>query len=305
MPYDLKTSTLCFPDDLKSCFACCPPIRPAGYEHQTHKNIIKRILRENTDSFVKEDRMKRPIRGYSCWALGYLDQDCRLPGCLLHPCRNDGIDLRYRVDYGEKCQREYCPEAKTFAGLPSHVKAFWVGLADGLDSFSYSSRRTNLLFRMMNWGEPFLHFISGAEAEEKLTGDSFLKIYPFFTNPLPPRGHAYLLGRLIDEKNLHWLKSTPFKNAFERFSSDLVASTGQKAQTLTRAQKPGNAEGQPGSHVHLLPLDRNFSDFLRLTLHVTQATLEEALTIKEEVDVRIEAFRKEGARCLNSTGMQS
>ena len=304
MAYDPETSTLCFPDDVKSCFACCPPIRPAGYEHVTHKNIIRRILRENTASFIREDRSTLPIRGFSCWALGYLDKDCRLVGCLLHPSQNGGVDLRYRVDYGEKCTRESCPEARTFEEFPPHVKAFWIHLAAGLDSFSYSSRSTNFLFRMMNWGKPLLHLIPAAEGEQKLAGDSFLNVYSFFTNPLPPRGHAYLLGRLIDEKNLHWLKSTPFKNAFERFSSDLVASTGQKAQTLTRAQKPGNAEGQPGSHVHLLPLDRNFSDFLRLTLRVTQATSEDALTIKEEVDARIEIFRKEGARWLNPTGMR-
>ncbi len=214
MPHDSKTRTLCSPDGLKSCFACCPPIRPAGYEHVMYKNIIRRILRENTASFVREDRATLPIRGFSCWALGYLDQDCRLPGCLLHPSQNDGIDLRYRVDYGEKCRRESCPEAKTFAKLPPHVKAFWIHLADGLDSFSYSSRSTNLLFRMMNWGEPFLHLIPATGGEEKLTGESFLKAYPFFATLLAPRGHAYLLGRLIDEKNLHWLKSIAFRKAF-------------------------------------------------------------------------------------------
>jgi len=296
MPYDLRISTLCFPDGLKSCFACCPPIRPAGYEHVTHQNIIRRILRENTASFVKEDRTTLPIRGFSCWALGFLDQDCRMAGCLLHPCQNDGVDLRCRVDYGEKCQRESCPEARIFERLPPHVKKFWIHLADGLDSFSYSSRSTNLLFRMMNWGEPFLDLVSAAEGEEKLTSESFLRAYPFFTTPLPPRGHAYLLGRLLDEKNLHWLKSAPFKHAFERLSSDL--------QTLSRALKFGNTAGQLNSYVHLLPLDRNFRDFLRLTFRITQASLEDALAIKEEVDARIGTFRQESPRWLNQTGAQ-
>lgn len=285
MPHDLSISTLCFPDGVKSCFACCPPIRPAGYEHATHRNFTRRILRENTDSFLRGDRSTLPIRGFSCWALGYLDKDCRIAGCLLHPWQNDGVDLRYRVDYGEKCRRESCPEAKIFERLPPHVKGFWIHLADGLDSFSYSATSTNLLFRMMNWGAPLLEAICAAEGNEKFTGESFLKAYPFFRSPLPPRGHAYLLDRLLDGKNLHWLRLTRFKDAFEGLSSGL--------QTLSRSQGAGSDQGPPRSYVHLLPLDRNLGDFLRLTLGVTQGSLEESLAIKEKVDARIEMFRKE------------
>jgi hypothetical protein len=296
LPDDLRTSTLCFPDGLKSCFACCPPIRPAGYEHLTHQNIIRRILRENTGSFVKKDRTTLPIRGFSCWALGYLDEDCLIAGCLLHPCQNDGVDLRFRVDYGEKCQRESCPEAKTFEKLSPRMKEFWIHLADGLDSFSYSARSTSLLFRMINWGALLLELICAAEGEEKFTGESFLKAYPFFTTPLPPRGHAYLLSRLVDDTNLHWLRSPRFRDAFERLASDL--------QSLCRAQGSGNAGRQARSYVHLLPLDRNLSDLLRLTLHVTQASLEDALAIKEKVDASIEMLRKESLEGLNRPGTQ-
>ena len=294
MPYDLRTSTLCFPDGLKSCFACCPPIRPAGYEHATHQNITRRILRENTASFIKGDRSTIPIRGFSCWALGYLDRDCRTAGCLLHPWQNDGVDLRYRVDYGEKCRRESCPEAKIFEKLPHHIKDFWIHLADGLDSFCYSARGTNLLFRMMNWGAPLLELIGAAEGGERFSGETFLKAYPFFRTSLPSRGHAYLLDRLVDDKNLHWLSSNRFKDAFEGLSSHL--------QTLTPAQKFGKPESQPRPYVHLLPLDRNLSDFLRLTLRVAQASLEEALAIKEKVDASIEMFRKESLQGLNRLG---
>jgi hypothetical protein len=290
MRHDLNTSTLCFPDGLKSCFACCPPIRPAGYEHATYKNIIRRILRENTASFVREDRATISIRGFSCWALGYLDRDCRLPGCLLHPFQNDGIDLRYRVDYGEKCQRESCQEARTFAKLPSDVKAAWIHLADGLDSFSYSSRSTNLLFRMMNWGEPLLHLIPAMGGEERLTGEAFLKTYPFFTTSLSPKGHAYLLCRLINEKNFHWLKSIAFKDGFERLSLDLL---GNFARSLTSTPS--------SSLVHLLPLDRNFTDFVRLFLGITRMTNEEALDLKCRIDAEVEKRRRTLARELWKT----
>ncbi len=296
MTRETTTSTLCFPDGLKSCFACCPPIRPAGYEHVLHRNIIRRMLRENTATFLKEDRNRVSIRGFSCWALGYLDRDYRLPGCLLHPSLNDGVDLRYRVNYGGKCQRETCPEAKTFSLLPPPIKAFWSHLADGLDSFSYSSRSINLLFRMMNWGSPLLQWISVAEGQKRFTGESFLRAYPFFTTSLPPRGHAYLLRRLIvDDRSLHRLKSIPFKHAFERFSSDLVVQVMiQRPQTILGAQALRNEEDRAPSYVHHLQLDRDFGDFLRLTLRVTQATLEDALAIKHEVDTRIQMFRDEG-----------
>jgi hypothetical protein len=185
------------------------------------------------------------------------------------------------VDYGEKCRRESCPEAKTFANLPPSVKAFWIHLTDGLDSFSYSSRSTNLLFRMMNWGEPFLHLISATEGEEELTRESFLKSYPFFTTALPPRGHAYLLGRLIGEENLHWLKSVAFKDAFERLSLDLLENF---AQSLIATPT--------SSLVHLLPLDRDFTDFVRLFLGMTRITNEEALDLKCGIDAEVEKTRQ-------------
>ena len=71
-------SSLCCPDDQKTCFACCPPIRPAAYEHIEFKNMIKRVLRENTASIDRQGRTVIPIRGYSCWALGYLDRGHKL-----------------------------------------------------------------------------------------------------------------------------------------------------------------------------------------------------------------------------------
>jgi hypothetical protein len=108
----------------KNLFRLLPPIRPVGYEHIRHKNIIERMLRENTLAFNKEDRGLSPITGFSCWALGYLDEEYRRIGCLLHPFQNDGVDLRYRVDYGSKCCRESCPESKTFSDLDPCAKEF-------------------------------------------------------------------------------------------------------------------------------------------------------------------------------------
>ncbi|MBL7211240.1 MAG: hypothetical protein ISS61_02540 [Desulfobacteraceae bacterium] len=58
--------TLCLPDTEKNCFACCPPIRPAGYEHLQHTGIVKRMLRENTRAFAGKGAAISPITGFSC-----------------------------------------------------------------------------------------------------------------------------------------------------------------------------------------------------------------------------------------------
>jgi hypothetical protein len=282
--------TLCFPDLQKSCFACCPPIRPSGYEHLQHKNINKRILRENTASFVREERTIVPITGFSCWALGYLDEDCRLVGCLLHPGQNNGLDLRYRVNYGNKCQRESCREAQLFSELGWPVKRFWLHLADGLDSFFYSSRGTNLLFRMIDWGTHLLDVISATQSNRIHTAESFLNAYAFFSTSLSPRAHAYLLKCLIKAENVDLLKSTVFRAEFERLAASL-------AEEVAR-----NRVLQPhGTPVHRLSLDRDFLDYLRLSLHVRRMSEQEAMATKEEVDAKIEKWRK--GFCFSLTGM--
>jgi len=161
-------ATLCAPDEKKSCFACCPPIRPAGYEHLQYPNEVKRVLRENTTSLRREDKSVSPIRGFSCWGLGYLDDSFKRIGCLLHPSQNDGNDLRYRVDFGDKCARESCVEARIFAHLAPAAKVFWLRLSEGLDSFSYSSRTVNPLFHILVWGDSLLNLVPMAENQRDL-----------------------------------------------------------------------------------------------------------------------------------------
>jgi hypothetical protein len=273
--------TLCFPDSRKSCFACCPPIRPAGYEHLQYTNINKRILRENTASFLRDERTIVPITGFSCWALGYVDKNYRLVGCLLHPCQNEGLDLRYRVNYDTKCRRESCREARTFSALGLSAKRFWLHLADGLDSFSYSSRRMNFLFRMIDWGSHVLNVMAVAECGRTHTKGSFLTVYPFFTTLLWPRAHAYLLNRLIDTENVHLLKSTLFRPEFEHLAANLASRVAQKLVHRT-----------DGPHVHRLSLDQDFLDFLRLSLGVRRMNGQEAMLVKEDVDGTIEKWKR-------------
>jgi hypothetical protein len=273
--------TLCRPDDQKSCFACCPPIRPAGYDHRVHKNIIMRVLRENTASFDKGDDRIVPITGFSCWALGYLDEAYHRVGCLLHPSRNGGLDLRYRVDYGNKCARETCPEAKVFDALTLREKKFWLQLADGFDSFDYSSRKINPLFNLMGWGRRLLKLIPATEGPGHFTRERFRKTYPFFNTGALPRANAYLINRLIRNGSMHVLRSRRFAHAFGRFSAALSAHLARECPA-----------GQGEFPVHRLDMDRNFLDYLRLSLGISKTSPGRAVHLKHRVDEECDRFRR-------------
>lgn len=276
-----NNATLCFPDSKKTCFACCPPIRPAHYEHIQHRTSVQRILRENTSDFDTRRREAHPITGYSCWALGYLDEDGRLVGCLLHPAQNRGEDLRDRVDYGNKCRRETCPEAKVFSMLKPEEKIFWLHMADGLNAFSYSSRKHNPLFTMMKWGDLVLGVIAAKESGPRMTWPDFLDRYPFFSTGVSPKGNAYLLNRLIKGKTVLLLRNKAFRQEFEAFS-----------ETIRERVKMEFTPSGDGHPVHRLDLDRHFLDFLRLSANIQRIHRQQALRIKEMVDQELEYLWK-------------
>ena len=272
--------TLCFPDDEKSCFACCPPIRPFDYEHIQYKNIIMRFLRENNEGFKREEREIISITGFSCWALGYLDDSHKLIGCLLHPAQNGGTDYRYRIDYGEKCRRENCREEKTFSELGRKDQEFWIHLVAGFDSFSYSSRRLNPLFQLMGWGKHLLSLIPLKERGKRFTKPSFFRAYPFFKTNISSRANAYLIDRLVREENIHILQENSFGSEFSMFVSDLE-------DYLSRVST--HFPGDP--YVHLLDLDKDFSDFLRLSARIPRIKMEEAGRLKKIVNEATDIFR--------------
>lgn len=273
------TVTLCSPDSEKSCFACCPPIRPSHYEHIQYRPILERILRENRRAFDNSKNEIKPITGFSCWALGFLDNHYKRVGCLLHPLQNRGKDLRYRVDYGDKCRREVCPEEAVFSSLRVSIRHIWLHLSEGLDSFSYSSKHINPLFTMMGWGKYLLQRIASEESQAIVSWDTFLQTYPFFSTELKPRGHAYLLTRLIRRKGFHLLKSDAFRSEFEALSSDLSQRIG-----LGINPRPD------GAFVHLLDFDPHFLDFLRLCVKILRLHKEDAVHLKRIVDKEVDHF---------------
>ena len=270
--------TLCMPDAEKSCFACCPPIRPAGYEHIRFEGSVRRMLRDNTREFPRTGGRTRPIIGFSCWALGYVSGYSGRVGCLLHPARNGGVDLRYRVEYGGKCAREHCPGAVTFAGLPVEVRRFWLRLTGGMNSFAYSSPTLNPLFRLTGWGETLLTGIASEGMNGDFTVASLLEAYPFFATGLNPRGNRYLLDAIIAQASLVPLRSRGFRRRFEALSAATARSFGDRA------------DGASGGPTHLLGGDAGFLDFLRLSAGARRVDEARAWAFKEELDRALEAF---------------
>jgi hypothetical protein len=269
--------TLCFPDDEKTCFGCCPPIRPAGYDHLEFKPIIARILRENTSSFKAANDRIIPITGFSCWALGYLDQEFRLVGCLLHPARNNGKDLRYRVDFGNKCRRETCEEARIFNGLSSHARQGCLGLIRGMDSFRYSSRRENPIFRMLQWGTPLLEVLWSSE-KAPIGWNEFIQRYPFFSTALMPKAHAYTVTSLVLKFGMELLRENSMKSLLEAFALDMAAwACHSFSQTRGKT-----------IHTHLLTLPGQFLDFLRLGARLAKISPDKAVEIKNLMDRRLD-----------------
>ena len=254
--------------------------------------MIKRLLRENSKNFQGGDRDIIPITGFSCWALGYLDKGYRLIGCLLHPAQNDGVDLRYRIDYGEKCARELCPEAHYFLELDKVEQTFWLHLADGFDSFSYSSRKSNPLFSLMGWGKRLLGQVCAKEGGRRFSRESFFRAYPFFATAcaggseraFSSRANAYLITRLVGADNLDILRSRSWVSRFCRFEKDLKAHLGRIS---------GDGSGDSDPYVHLLDIDRDFADYLRLNARIQRIKMADAERLKEIVDEELVCFRDE------------
>ena len=277
-----KLRSLCFPDNQKSCFACCPPIRPSGYEHIQYQKSVQRFLRENTRQFDPREKTIKPIIGFSCWALGYLDEDFRLIGCLLHPAVNGGEDFRHRIDFGEKCGRESCYESKIFSILNEKQQSFWLNLTRGLDSFAYSSRKENPLFKLLNWGPRILKLITAEETGMIFNVPSFFRTYPFFTIQVNPKAIAYILNRLINKENIHLLK----KEEFKEFFYDVLTNLNQALiQELPDEEK--------GEYIHQLELDKDFLHFLRLSLKRTKMEIGQAERIKKMTDEILRHFKKD------------
>jgi hypothetical protein len=189
----MTTAVLCMPRPGLGCFNCCPPIRPAGYDHADHRPSLTRLLRENRADYLADRLAVREITGLWCDGLGFLEPGERLAGCLLHPARNGGQDLRGPTGYQEKCAREWCIEARAWAELSPNDQDALIALCQGMDSFTFSSRRLNPVMRLLGFG-PQVAAMAAARGSDWLAGlDSLI----WLDRAQPWQG--WLLARLVEQ----------------------------------------------------------------------------------------------------------
>lgn len=267
---------LCSPNEELSCFGCCPPIRPARYDHIDHVAILKREFAENRRLLKDEGPAWRPIVGYSCWALGFLDGEGRRVGCLLHPQGNGGRDLRYLIDYEDKCRRESCLAARAFAALPPEGRSFWLPLAYGMSPFFFSSPRANPLFHLLLWGREVLEAMRDLATREEWSVTELLWRRRFLLNRIwNPRGDRFF-----------------FRTVIERLAEEGDSLAGLEAccmelrTAFVFAQGPSSSKGAvknavapDAPYTHSLPMDADFLDCLRITLNRSRISFDEAMKI--------------------------
>ncbi|MBI5522758.1 MAG: hypothetical protein HY910_09030 [Desulfarculus sp.] len=223
------SQTLCSPGGGLSCFACCPPIRPAGYDHADHRPSLRRLFSEARQDHLA-GRPVRPMQGFVCSGLGFLDAQGRQVGCLYHPARHGGVDLRLATGYQPKCARESCPQARAFALLPPPARQALVDLCAGLDAFAFSSPRHNPLMRLLALGPE----VAGAALDLPLAGRGELASWPWLEETPPAWG--WLLGRLLGREGPGLLRQP-----------GLAARLAQVAEALARQMGPAPplASGRP------------------------------------------------------------
>ncbi len=115
---------LCQPDLCKSCGACCGLYNYADSTRETltmklrgRTKLFRDTVRGPEDLEAFSDRIRKDEPAdklyeviYCCEYLGFLDDDEKRVGCLLHPLQNDGVDMRDVSFYGvELCNGHFCP----------------------------------------------------------------------------------------------------------------------------------------------------------------------------------------------------
>lgn len=284
-----RPRSLCAPDAERSCFGCCPPIRPQGYDPLDWVASLKREFQEHRNGFSHNALSPKPIIGFSCWALGYLDEHGRTIGCLLHPARHAGRDLRHLTGYEEKCSREFCLPARQFHSLKPPFQAFWLGLAAGLGSFYYASPRANPLFHVLLWGAIVLEKLAMFALARGYFVTEIVYAYPFLTREgLSPRGHRFLMESVLAHGHEPNLWNNAEIEAMAQEIHEMVCAE------LSRAHV--GLHGSANSYVHRLGLGDAFADYLRLVHGLHQGNPQVLKSIKEKAVQRAESLAALAAR---------
>lgn len=160
------------------------------------------MLRRNRKSIKENIASGREISGESCWGLGFLDDEEKQAGCLLHPLRHNGKDLRNLTGYQFKCANALCREALVFAELNPDEQNFCLSLCLDMDSFAYSSR-SNPLMRLLAWETMMVQLIIGDARKNR---HPFLTEYGFLWQTLDFRIDGYLAFEIARRKGIDFLR---------------------------------------------------------------------------------------------------
>lgn len=272
-----RLSFLCRPDEETSCFACCPPIRPQGYDHADYEGSVRRELLESTRAFRSREPRPKPISGLSCWGLGFLDRRGRVVGCMLHPAGNQGRELRDLTGYGEKCRRELCREAVVFSEMAPALAGLVLSLGSGLTSFAYSSPRLNPVFRLLAWGpEVVARLAEGG----RLDRETFRHRQAFLDRHLEPGRDAYPLLLLLSDLDF---EATGRPDFLSRYRASLAAfiDRHRRIVTLPLDRRP---------FLHQLGLPPSFVAFLRHGLGWSRALPSQAEEVRARLAEAMEAL---------------
>ncbi len=223
--------------------------------------------------------MGRPITGFSCWGMGFVDLERRLAGCLLHPARNRE-DLRSHTGYREKCERETCPQHLTFVNLDEPVRRTLLKFASGLDSFQFSSPRSNPLWNLLLWGGNVL-----TEIHVHLVPDS--PLYRYLTSHPTPGSRAYLLSgllrRLSFSGNVARVTDPDFEARFENAADRIY----RESEALYSAPEAGDP------FVHRMDLDQSLAQFIRLGLKRPKMKREIARRVARKIESALERLSRD------------
>jgi hypothetical protein len=246
---------------------------------------------DNRESFGKAPLQAKPIIGYHCWALGFLDSSNGRAGCLLHPSRHGGKDLRGLVDYGGKCRRESCGAARVFDRLPVEGQAFWLPLVRGLNPFYFSSRRANPLFHILPWGACLLERLRHDAVGRGWSVTELLYWRPFLVHPdWWPKAHRYLFHLALEQPGAFGGTS----EAVEGLAREILEGIG-RLEAIQDLGSPAPSGKLIWTHQASEP--PAFLDFLRLALEIERvdpARLPPARKAMEGLSREIAARRAPG-----------
>lgn len=252
--------TLCRPTSDLACFGCCPPIRPPGYDPLDHRaELIPDLERAAGDAAA--GRTQGSIDGRSCWGLGFTNPDQRLVGCLLHPLRYQGRDLRRVTGYAEKCAREICPQSAAFTALSAGQRAAVVAVARRAgadrDSFLFSSPRANPVHTLLLWGADALETLWPVWADDgPLLNRLSVRLRPGDALTAHPRARAWVFARAAGAMGPEALNNTAALSALEAATRELALRL-RPVLASPLANLP---------FVHRLGLEPLTADFIRLGL---------------------------------------